>query len=609
MSSDFEPESRWPNFHLSHRVSRLLRSFRRDNKPSPPVDYSYYELSGLDEQHNAEPPTDEEREMLRRVADVVPWNAFLIAFVELAERFSYYGTTVVFTNFIQQPLPPGSRTGAGYVNEQSGALGLGQRASTAIGLLNTFWIYFMPLLGAYVADTRWGRFKTICVAVGIALLGHAVLVVAGLPRILEHTSTALTYFLVALVIMGVGTGGFKSNISPLVAEQYTKTKMTVATAAHGERVIIDPAMTTARIYMYFYLFINIGALFGQILMTFSEKYVGYWLAFLLPTLGFLLCPLVLFVGRNRYVRSPPSGSMLGTVYHMFRHCMRGKWSLSPVATYRKMTTHDFWDSATPSALPPDARGPEWMIYDDSFVDEVIRGVQACKVFLWYPVFHLTMNQMNSNLISQAATMETHGLPNDILSNLDPLSLIILIPLFDYFIYPFFQRRRMRLTPLRRITAGFFVASLGMAYTAFVQHRIYATNPCGEYVSTCADDNGRRLTSSVSVWMQTGSYVLISISEVLASVTGLEYAYTKAPKGMRSLVMSVFMFMSAIASVVGELFVALSADPLLVWNYAILSVLATVAGVLFWRQFHDLDAREDELNGIGSARLLSSDHEG
>lgn len=142
---------------------------------------------------------------------------------------------------------------------------MGQRASTAIGMFNMFWyahciavkrstlsdlrVYFMPLLGAYVADTRWGRSKTICVAVGIALLGHAVLVVAGLPGTLEHTSTALTYFLVALVIMGVGTGGFKSNISPLVAEQYAKTKMTVATTAHGERVIVDPAMTTARIYM------------------------------------------------------------------------------------------------------------------------------------------------------------------------------------------------------------------------------------------------------------------------------------------------------------------------------------------------------------------------
>ena len=142
---------------------------------------------------------------------------------------------------------------------------MGQRASTAIGMFNMFWyahciavkrptlsdlrVYFMPLLGAYVADTRWGRFKTICVAVAIALLGHAILVVAGLPGTLEHTSTALTYFLVALVIMGIGTGGFKSNISPLVAEQYTKTKMTIGTTTHGERIIIDPAMTTARIYM------------------------------------------------------------------------------------------------------------------------------------------------------------------------------------------------------------------------------------------------------------------------------------------------------------------------------------------------------------------------
>ena len=74
MSSDFEPESRWPNFQLSHRVSRLFRSFRRDAEPS--VDYSYYELNAIDEADTAELPTDEERETLRRVADAVPWNAF-----------------------------------------------------------------------------------------------------------------------------------------------------------------------------------------------------------------------------------------------------------------------------------------------------------------------------------------------------------------------------------------------------------------------------------------------------------------------------------------------------------------------------------------------------
>ena len=126
---------------------------------------------------------------------------------------------------------------------------------------------------------------------------------------------------------------------------------------------------------------------AQLSLT-PSQYVGYWLAFLLPTLVFLLCPLVLYLGRDRYVRSPPSGSVLDTVYRMFRYCMRGKWSLNPLATYKKMAIHDFWDRATPSALPPGARRPEWMTYNDDFVDEVIRGVQACKVFLWYPVFRM-----------------------------------------------------------------------------------------------------------------------------------------------------------------------------------------------------------------------------
>lgn len=40
-------------------------------------------------------PSNEELKSLRRVAGQVPWTAFTIAFVELCERFSYYGTTAV----------------------------------------------------------------------------------------------------------------------------------------------------------------------------------------------------------------------------------------------------------------------------------------------------------------------------------------------------------------------------------------------------------------------------------------------------------------------------------------------------------------------------------
>lgn len=67
---------------------------------------------------------------------------------------------------------------------------------------------------------------------------------------------------------------------------------------------------------------------------------------------------------------------------------------------------------------------------------------------------LTYNQLNNNLTSQAATMETHGLPNDILSNLDPLALIILIPICDIWIYPGLRRLNIRFSAVKRMAFGF-----------------------------------------------------------------------------------------------------------------------------------------------------------
>ena len=96
------------------------------------------------------------------------------------------------------------------------------------------------------------------------------MIVSAIPGVIEGKA-AIGVFSLSLVIMGIGTGGFKSNISPLIAEQYTRTKLFVITTKSGERVIVDPSLTTASLYMWFYLFINIGALVGQISMAYAEK--------------------------------------------------------------------------------------------------------------------------------------------------------------------------------------------------------------------------------------------------------------------------------------------------------------------------------------------------
>ncbi|KAJ6546212.1 peptide transporter PTR2A [Mycena vulgaris] len=553
-------------------------------------------------------PTEEERVALRRVADKIPWNAYLIALVELAERFSFYGAGVVFTNFIQYPLPHGSHTGAGLRNGQSGALGKGQQTSTGITTFYQFWCYVTPFLGAYIADVHFGRFNTICVAVVVALIGHVILIAAAVPGIIEEPDTSLLIFLVALVIMGLGTGLFKANISPLVAEQYKRTKLFVITTEDGEQVIVDPALTVSRIYMYFYLMINVGSLLGQIGMSYAEKYVGFWLAYTLPTVIFLLCPVILIMGRKRYIRSPPTGSVLATFLHLFRFAAKGRWSLNPLRTYRNLTAPDFWEAAKPSRVRPAAR-PAWMSFDDQWVDEVQRGLKACAVFAYFPVYWLTANQLNNNLTSQAATMTTNGLPNDILSNLDPFTLILFIPLCDFFFYPALQRWGIKFTSLKRITAGFLTGSAAMIWAAVLQHNIYQTNPCQYAAATCKDAAQHPLVSPINVWVQAPAYVLIALSEILASITGLEYAFTKAPTNMRSLVMSLFLFTSAISAVLGEGFLWLSADPMLVWNYTVMAVLATVGGGAFWLSVRGLDAQEDELNSLAPGHVGDDlDHE-
>ena len=81
---------------------------------------------------------------------------------------------------------------------------------------------------------------------------------------------------------------------------------------------------------------------------------------------------------------------------------------------------------------------------------------------------MTYGQMDANLGSMSTYMRTDGFPNDLLSNINPLTLIILIPIMDRFVYPGLRKIGIKMLPITRITLGFFVGSLAMAYCAIIQ---------------------------------------------------------------------------------------------------------------------------------------------
>lgn len=218
---------------------------------------------------------------------------------------------------------------------------------------------------------------------------------------------------------------------------------------------------------------------------------------------------------------------------------------------------------------------------------------------------LTYNQINNNLTSQASTMSLHGVPNDILTNLNPFALIILIPICDIWFYPLLRRIGINFSPIKRIAAGFLCGALAMVWACVIQVYIYRTRPCGSN----SDHSDDCPNSAIIVWAQTGSYILIALSEIFASITSLEYAFSKAPENMRSMVQAIALFMSAISAAVGEAFVSVSADPLLVWNYGSMAVIAGIAGIVFWLLFAHLDRQEDALNALPRGHMHTGQGDG
>ncbi|KAH8650925.1 peptide transporter PTR2-A [Tricladium varicosporioides] len=554
--------------------------------------------------NNARPfPTEEEFATLPRVPGTIPWTAWTVAFVEFAERFSYYGTTAVFVNFIQKDLPKGSKTGAGFlIKPGSGALGLGQRASTGLTTFNNFWNYCTPLLGAYMADQYFGRYLTIQWACLLSIVGHIILVLSAIPPVIIHPNAAVGVFSVGLVIMGLGGGAFKSNISPLIAEQYKDERAYVRTNKHGLREIVDPAVTTARIYIYFYLLINVGSLTGSLAMIYSEHYVGFWLSYTLPTLVFCVCPVTLFYFKKHYTLSPPTGSVMAKAYKLIALAFKGKWSWNMKTTIKNFKDPDFWNRVKPSNIAPADR-PEWMTFDDEWVDEVRRGLLACKVFLWYPLYWLAYNQMTGNLVSQASTMNLGHVPNDIVAKLNPIFIIIVIPLMDFVVYPLIRKSGFNLTPIKKITCGFILSSMAMISACVTQYYIYKLSPCGDHINALTKKGRKDCSAPFTVWVQVFPYALIGMSEVMASITKLEYAYTKAPKNMRSTVQAIALFTSAVSSALGQALTALSEDPLLVWNYGSVAVVAALGGFGFWMTFRKADKDEDKLNNMKQSQFI------
>ena len=155
------------------------------------------------------------------------------------------------------------------------------------------------------------------------------------------------------------------------------------------------------------------------------------------------------------------------------------------------------------------------------------------------------------------------LPSQIAA-LNPLMVMLLIPINNWGVFPLFAKLGYPLSPLRKMTLGMFVASLAFVVVALIQEAI---------------DAGEATGVKVHVVWQVLPYFLMTQAEVMVSITGLEFAYTQAPKRMKSTIMGFWLLCVALGSKIVVIMTGFEELSLADFFWVFAGLMA-VAGVLF-----------------------------
>lgn len=501
---------------------------------------------------------------------------------EACERFSYYGMRAILQVHLTALY-----AATGLADE------IAKSRATATTHLFFAGVYALPMIGAIIADRLAGKYKTIFYLSLVYCAGHAVLALA------ENT---LTGMYLGLSLIAVGSGGIKPCVSANVGDQFGR--------GNWFRV--------RTVYQIFYFSINFGSFFATLIIPLTRAYFGSSVAFAIPGILMFLATLLFWMGRKKFIHVPPKpGGRLGlldtlssvslflTFGHLFfweawperiapwalptlsvAFLVLGLWlfsvrqRLAPDNGFLAVmlyTLHQFFWGHRGEAAPPDDNRPGGLAQHRFWGPAVRRfGLEAAEgpvavlkivsVFFFVSVFWALFEQHATTWVRQAEQMDlslwgtAKALPSQIQA-MNPLLVMLLIP-FMNLVYGVCDRVGVPTPPLGRMTVGMFLTALSFVAAALLQARIDAV---GDGV----------------VWFgwQTVQYVIITIGEVMVSITGLEFAYTQAPRRMKSTVMGFWLLTVSLGQVLVALLARFGNLPLVDFFWVFAGLMGAAA-VLF-----------------------------
>jgi proton-dependent oligopeptide transporter, POT family len=392
---------------------------------------------------------------------------------EAAERFSYYGMNGILTIFMTK-----------YLMDKAGNLAV-MAPHQAEGWYHTFvsTLYILPIIGAFLADALFGKFWVVFWLSIVYCGGHATLALMGSP--VAHIIDPRILLAIGLFQIALGAGGIKPCVSTNVGDQFGESNKHLLT----------------RLFNWFYFSINAGSAISTLLIPWllepyradpngliakmgpsvvsfleSSRLHSPDIAFGLPGIFMAVATVIFWWGRKKFVHIPPAG---------LRNYAR--------ALFNRET------------------------------GKILLNILIPVPFV--AIFWALWQQNFSSWIVQAESMDRRLFGIEWLSSqiqtVNPIFILIMLPLFSYWLYPFVEKLGVKLTPLRKIGAGLFVTAASFFIVAMIQTRI---------------DAGARPAIIWQIW----AFVVLTAGETLVSPTHLEFSYTQGPVKLKSLCMCTYL---------------------------------------------------------------------
>ena len=391
---------------------------------------------------------------------------------EAAERFSYYGMNAIVVIFWTT-----------FLHDKAGNLSV-MRPEQADAWYHTFvsTLYFLPLVGAILADAFFGKFWVVFWLSIVYCAGHATLALMG--SAVAHVIPPVALSGIGLFLIALGAGGIKPCVSTNVGDQFGESNKHLL----------------PRLFNWFYFTINAGSALSTLLIPWllnpyqadpngvlakmgpsavrfleNPRLHSPDIAFGLPGIFMAIATIFFWAGRKKFVHIPPVG---GRTYA------------------REIFNKDTGKIILNILMPVPFVAMFWALWQQNF----------------------------SSWIVQAKSMDRHlfgieWLPEQI-QTVNPFFILIMLPLFSYVLYPLVEKV-LPLTPLRKIGAGLFVTAGSFFLVAMIQTRIDAGGQPG------------------IIW-QVWAFVILTAGETLVSPTHLEFSYTQGPVKMKSLIMCTYL---------------------------------------------------------------------